>query len=44
MDMNLLEDKELHAKRFEIVKHMADEWLAKGTLIWLEMYVILAKK
>ncbi|RLN50907.1 hypothetical protein BBJ29_009988 [Phytophthora kernoviae] len=38
-----LDDKELQAKRFDIVKRMADEWLARGTPIGLETYIILAK-
>ena len=43
-ELFLAKDEELHAKRFEIVKRMADEWLAKGTPIGLETYVILARK
>ena len=39
-----IEDKELQAKRFAVVKRMADEWLAKRTPIGLETYVILASK
>ncbi|GMF11461.1 unnamed protein product [Phytophthora lilii] len=39
-----LEDEELRAKRFAVVKRMADEWLAKGTPIGLETYIILARK
>ncbi|KAF4314990.1 hypothetical protein BBO99_00009793 [Phytophthora kernoviae] len=41
--MNPLDDKELQAKWFDIVKRMADEWLARGTPIGLEVYIILAK-
>ncbi|POM73765.1 Hypothetical protein PHPALM_9360 [Phytophthora palmivora] len=40
----LLEDEELVAKRFAIVKRMADEWLATGAPIGLETLIILAKK
>lgn len=43
-DVNPLEDKELKAKLFAIVKRMADEWLDKGTPIGLETYIILARK
>ncbi|KAF4040908.1 Methyltransferase domain [Phytophthora infestans] len=39
-----LEDDELKAKRFAIVKRLADEWLAKGTPIGLETYIVLARK
>ncbi|KAG7377091.1 hypothetical protein PHYBOEH_001124 [Phytophthora boehmeriae] len=38
-----MDDKKLQTKRFNIVKRMADEWLAKGTPIGLETYIILAK-
>ena len=43
-EMFPIEDKELQAKRFAVVKRMADEWLAKRTPIGLETYVILASK
>ncbi|ETO59502.1 hypothetical protein F444_22175 [Phytophthora nicotianae P1976] len=43
-DMYPLGDEELKAKRFAIVKRMADEWLSKGTPIGLETYIILARK
>ncbi|OWZ19879.1 hypothetical protein PHMEG_0005796 [Phytophthora megakarya] len=39
-----LEDEELVAKRFAIVKRMADEWLATGSPIGLETLIVLAKK
>ncbi|KAG7375280.1 hypothetical protein PHYPSEUDO_002070 [Phytophthora pseudosyringae] len=39
-----LEDEELSAKRFAVVKRMADEWLATGAPIGLEAYIILARK
>ncbi|KAI9920501.1 hypothetical protein PsorP6_015376 [Peronosclerospora sorghi] len=39
-----LDDSELRIKRFELVKRLADEWLAKGTPIGLETYIILARK
>ncbi|CAI5715383.1 unnamed protein product [Peronospora effusa] len=42
--MMCLEDKELQTKRFAVIKRMADEWLAKGTPIGLETYIILARK
>ncbi|KAG7387482.1 hypothetical protein PHYBOEH_008235 [Phytophthora boehmeriae] len=42
-EMDPMDDKELHAKWFDIVKRMAAEWLAKGTPIGLETYIILAK-
>ncbi|RLN51718.1 hypothetical protein BBJ28_00023884 [Nothophytophthora sp. Chile5] len=38
-----VDDDELRARRFTIVKRMADEWLAKGVPIGLETYLILAK-
>lgn len=38
-------EKELNDKRFEIVRRLADEWLAsKGIPIGLETYVVLASK
>ncbi|KAG6610989.1 Alanine--tRNA ligase [Phytophthora cinnamomi] len=43
-DTHPLEDEALRAKRFAIVQRMADEWLAKGTPIGLETYIILARK
>ncbi|KAK1932329.1 hypothetical protein P3T76_012323 [Phytophthora citrophthora] len=39
-----LEDEELKAKQFEVINRMADEWLAKGSPIGLETYIILARK
>ncbi|CEG40704.1 hypothetical protein F442_22057 [Plasmopara halstedii] len=39
-----LDDQELNAKRFAIVKRMASEWLAEGKPIGLETYLILARK
>eukprot|EP00644_Phytophthora_capsici_P012390 jgi/Phyca11/529574/estExt2_fgenesh1_pm.C_PHYCAscaffold_460033 len=39
-----LEDEELKVKQFEVVKRMADEWLATGAPIGLETYIILARK
>ncbi|KAL4100078.1 hypothetical protein PRIC1_007875 [Phytophthora ramorum] len=38
------EDDEVKAKRFAVVKRLADEWLEKGTPIGLETYIILARK
>lgn len=37
------EDEELSARRFDVAKRMADEWLATGFPIGLETYIILAK-
>ncbi|ETO59501.1 hypothetical protein F444_22174 [Phytophthora nicotianae P1976] len=39
-----IEDEELKARRFAIVKRLADEWLGMGTPIGLETYIILARK
>ncbi|TDH72612.1 uncharacterized protein CCR75_009040 [Bremia lactucae] len=43
-EMYPLENEELEAKRFAIIKRMADEWLAKGFPLGLETYMILARK
>ncbi|KAE9019562.1 hypothetical protein PR003_g12693 [Phytophthora rubi] len=43
-DTHPMEDEALRAKRRAIVTRMADEWLAKGTPIGLETYIILARK
>ena len=42
--MSCLDDNELQTKRFAVIQRMADEWLAKGTPIGLETYIILARK
>ncbi|KAL3661563.1 hypothetical protein V7S43_013323 [Phytophthora oleae] len=39
-----LGDEELKAKRFTVVKRMADEWLATGAPIGLETFIVLARK
>ncbi|KAE8976055.1 hypothetical protein PF005_g25376 [Phytophthora fragariae] len=43
-DTHPMEDEVLRAKRRAVVTRMADEWLAKGTPIGLETYIILARK
>ncbi|KAG2982314.1 hypothetical protein PC121_g22742 [Phytophthora cactorum] len=43
-EVHPLEDEELKVKRLAIVKRMGDEWLAKGSPIGLETYIILARK